>query len=490
MAAEPPSMTPPPARGPAPIPPAVRQRLQKQYEHALKSSEKGEYDYATQFLTECVVEDPGNVVYLQGFLNNLQKKYGPKKKGARFAGIKSTGHRMSLSRAAGKGDWKGAFQAGCAALALNPWDADALVGLADASKTLRLDASRLRYLQLALEVDPKSADVHREMALALQDFGQFDQAISHWRKVVEAKPEDEEATQAVSRLSVEQTIQKGGYDPTLLANTARREAGKPHEGKPVSVAHLSRGGAPIPVHEPSFTPEERLLAAIEVEPTVIENYLRLGDIYMHQDRLDDAERMYERGSQASGGGDMQARERLEELLIKRASRRHDSARAHYEHEKTPEAKQLFDRARIDKNQVELEVYAARADRDKNNLRVQFELGMRLKTAGKYREAISAFQAARGEPKRKALVLIELGECFQKIEQYKLALSHYEQAVEAVDPADMETRKLALYRAGVLATGLRELDLAERRLGELAGLDFGYRDVADRLDKLPGLRDKG
>jgi tetratricopeptide (TPR) repeat protein len=86
------------------------------------------------------------------------------------------------------------------------------------------------------------------------------------------------------------------------------------------------------------------------------------------------------------------------------------------------------------------------------------------------------------------VLLELGECFQRIEQYKLALSHYEQAIEACDPADVETMKLGLYRAGVLATGLRELDRAEKRLQELAGMDFGYRDVSDRLDKIARLRD--
>jgi tetratricopeptide (TPR) repeat protein len=140
--------------------------------------------------------------------------------------------------------------------------------------------------------------------------------------------------------------------------------------------------------------------------------------------------------------------------------------------------------------VELEVYAARADRDPNNPRLQFEVGMRLKKAGKPKQAITALQAARGDSKRKALVLLELGECFQKIEQYKLALAHYEQSIEATDSSDEETRKLALYRAGVLATGLRELDRAERHLGELAALDYGYRDVADRLDKVAALRDSG
>ena len=47
--------------------------------------------------------------------------------------------------------------------------------------------------------------------------------------------------------------------------------------------------------------------------------------------------------------------------------------------------------------------------------------------------------------------------------------------------------LALYRAGKLAMGLKDLATAEQYLTELAGLDFGYRDIAECLDKLNRLR---
>ena len=50
--------------------------------------------------------------------------------------------------------------------------------------------------------------------------GQFDQAIACWHRVEQAKPHDEEALQAISRLSVEKTIHKGGYDPALLGGDA------------------------------------------------------------------------------------------------------------------------------------------------------------------------------------------------------------------------------------------------------------------------------
>jgi hypothetical protein len=35
-----------------------------------------------------------------------------------------------------------------------------------------------------------------------------------------------------------------------------------------------------------------------------------------------------------------------------------------------------------------------------------------------------------------------------------------------------------------------LEKAEKYLTELAGLDYGYKDVAERLDKLAEIRNKG
>jgi tetratricopeptide (TPR) repeat protein len=136
----------------------------------------------------------------------------------------------------------------------------------------------------------------------------------------------------------------------------------------------------------------------------------------------------------------------------------------------------------------LEVYAARAGRNPGNSLLQYELGLRCKRAGKFKEAIQAFQAAREESRQKAQVQLHLGESFQYIKQFKLALASYEAAVQAADTSQPDTKKLALYRAGVLALELNDRERAEKHLTQLAAIDFGYRDVAERLDKLAALRD--
>jgi tetratricopeptide (TPR) repeat protein len=136
----------------------------------------------------------------------------------------------------------------------------------------------------------------------------------------------------------------------------------------------------------------------------------------------------------------------------------------------------------------VEIYSARSARYPENLTWRYELAMRLKAAGNHVEAIRHFQDVLQDPRRKGGVSLELGECFQKIKQYQLAMRNYVTAVESLTDREAELRKRALYRAGVLAAGLDDRDSAQKYLGTLAGLDFGYRDVAQRLDKLAAPKD--
>jgi tetratricopeptide (TPR) repeat protein len=149
------------------------------------------------------------------------------------------------------------------------------------------------------------------------------------------------------------------------------------------------------------------------------------------------------------------------------------------------------------NRAEMDVFNARLTRQPGNDTWHYELGVRLKRAARFKEAIHELQQAGGDVRHKSQVHLELGECFQYVKQFKLALSNYEQAIKTSADKEPEVHKLALYRAGVLAMGLfktdqssQHLDAADNYLTELGGLDFSYRDVAERLDKISQLRNKG
>jgi tetratricopeptide (TPR) repeat protein len=474
--------------GLAPVTAAVRQRLQAVFEHARRSAEKGEHDYAHDLYSQCLTEDPANLIFLQHFLANLSQKYGNNKKGARFAALKIKPARMSLSKAATKGQWHDAFAAACDALKLNPWDVATLVDLADVYQQIGSDECQLYVLRWALDAAPRDVTVNRRAAETLARLGQFDQAIGCWRRVEQARPGDEEAAKAISQLSVEKTIQQGGYKQDLMQSGAS-DSGAAEMRAAERTDSVSAGAVPRAAQpQADSAREQTLLDAIAANPAELASYVELAELFTVQDRLREAEEILVRALAASGGGDLTIRELVEEAHLRRARNQVNVAQSRAEQDKTTESQELAQRMVAQLNQAEMEVFAARAGRNPGNLVIQYELGLRCKRAGKYREAIQAFQAARDDSRHKALVQLHLGESFQHIRQFRLALASYEAAVEAADSIQADAKKLALYRAGVLAAELNDRDRAERHLTELAAIDFGYRDVADRLDKLAALRD--
>src|SRR5688572_22438971 len=118
------------------IPPALRRRLQQCYEHAKKlmAQPKYDFDYANTALTDCVVSDPGNLVYVDAFLDNLNKKYNNNLKGASMQMFLPRG---PLKKALAAKQWQEAIKAGAAILKTNPWDAATLRGMAEACEHLQ-----------------------------------------------------------------------------------------------------------------------------------------------------------------------------------------------------------------------------------------------------------------------------------------------------------------------------------------------------------------
>ena len=146
-------------------------------------------------------------------------------------------------------------------------------------------------------------------------------------------------------------------------------------------------------------------------------------------------------------------------------------------------RETLDRLRTVLVKQEIDIFAARVERYPDNVSWKFELAIRLKTAGSPAEAIKYFQAVQVDSRRRGAVALELGECFQKIKQYPLAMRNYQTAVESLGDREIDLQKRALYRAGVLAAAMKDRDAALKFLSNLAEIDFGYRDVAQRLEKL-------
>ena len=186
---------------------------------------------------------------------------------------------------------------------------------------------------------------------------------------------------------------------------------------------------------------------------------------------------------AASGNDLKVREHLEDRQIRWSKRRVMLAEKQVQITDSEATRETLDRLRTVLVKQEIDIFAARVERYPDNVSWKFELAIRLKTAGSPAEAIKYFQAVQVDSRRRGAVALELGECFQKIKQYPLAMRNYQTAVESLGDREIDLQKRALYRAGVLAAAMKDRDAALKFLSNLAEIDFGYRDVAQRLEKL-------
>jgi tetratricopeptide (TPR) repeat protein len=456
-----------------PITPAARKRLQKCFEHASKQTTQDNYDYATELLTQCVVGDPSNVLYVRSYIENLQKKYGNNKKGAPLAQFKELGARSALKKAIGDGQWDEAVKHGLKILAVNPWDIPTLRSLATAAQNSAGGEwasgdgeCELYYLKCALEAGSKEVETNKQCARAMAERGQYDQAIACWHRVEQALPGNEEAQKAISELAVKKTLSRF-EDPAKKA-AARGQAG------------------PAAQAQEELPPDEVLRRRLAQDPKDLPAYYELAQIYLNADKYKEAEQVYAEALEATDG-DPDVQEKWEDVQVRRL--RHYAAQARARRKESEDADREYRRLRKELNEAEIKRFQHLCDRYPNILRYKYDLGVQYQIGRQHNEAIKQFQAARNDPRCKGLCFLGMGQCFQAIKQKRLAMQNYEAAVAEIPDRDAQNKKEALYLAGKMALeDMGDLTVAERHLTALAGMDFTYKDVSALLDKIAGMHD--
>jgi tetratricopeptide (TPR) repeat protein len=427
----------------------------------------GNAQYAIDMFSACVMGDPGNAVFLQAFIAALKRKFGAKKSGT-FTSLLSAGGRTGMKRAASNAQWRDVIKQGVEILKSNPADHACLLAMAEACGNLMFVECQAVYLRAALDAAPADAEVNRQCGRYAASQGNFDQAIECWRRIARIKGLTEEAEREIAQLSVDKTITAG-----------KGLVGRAAANQPAAGAETAK-----PVDR-----RAELMQSVRDNPADVDGTLELADLFEQDGRIDEAEKLLARALSASGN-ELKVREHVEDRQLRWAKSKVMIAEQRLAASDTPENRETVDKLKRAQLRQELEVFGARSSRYPENLTWRYELALRLKAAGKFPEAIRYFQEALKDVRRKGAISLELGECFQSIKQYPLAMQNYEAAVEALTDRELELRKRALYRAGVLAAGLKDLDAAQKHLSAVAGLDYGYRDVAERLDKLRSAKDNG
>ena len=339
-----------------------------------------------------------------------------------------------------------------------------------ASAAVTFGDCELYLLKCAFDTFPKDKpdyEVCRQLAEALTKRERYVEAINFWHKVELVRPEDELPKRSIATLTV---LQHQAKDPKYEADKAKA-AGK--SGEQAGGIH-ARG--PSQTADPAQPEGPYRLRRVGKSLPELRSFRRSGRGFQAEAR----------GIEQRPHGAGRNRGRATPRLAFQDGRGRQESQANGQARRTRnEYKQL----RMTVIEKELDVYSNRCERYPNNLIFRYELAQRYQWKGDIGEAIKQYQIAVHDPRKRGKCLINLGECFRAIKQFHLAMDHFEQAVQEIPDRDQEEKKLAYYRAGTLAMGLKDLAKADKYLTTLASMDYTYRDTSDLLERLHRMQDE-
>ncbi|MFM7607055.1 MAG: hypothetical protein ACKO8Z_17895 [Prosthecobacter sp.] len=128
----------------------------------------------------------------------------------------------------------------------------------------------------------------------------------------------------------------------------------------------------------------------------------------------------------------------------------------------------------------IEEAKGRVERNPTDKTLRYELGQALFNGGLYTEAIPELQQARSNPHIRTKAMLLLGRCFEKKNMNDLAESVLSEAAKELVAMD-NIKKQILYELAMVNEKSGKRDQYLEALKEIYNTDYGYRDVAKRVE---------
>jgi tetratricopeptide (TPR) repeat protein len=221
------------------------------------------------------------------------------------------------------------------------------------------------------------------------------------------------------------------------------------------------------------------------EPANVDLARRLGALNEQKEDFDAAIGWYQYAVDLTKGADAGLVRRASDLKIKSLDR---EIAAHEEflstHEATNElyakTSELLKDAKAKRAEILIADGQERVARNPTDLQLRFELGENLFNARRFREAVPELQRARQNPHARVKAMNLLGCCYRELEMLDLAVKQLEEASKEILAMD-GMKKQIVYNLGLVYERMGEPEKSLACMKQIYEVDYGYRDVAKRVE---------
>jgi len=321
----------------------------------------------------------------------------------------------------------------------------------------------------------------RRLFLLLKDsyaaVGLYDRAIAACQCAVKLKPEDGELADELKRLEAERTVARGHYDQAGDFTKSIKDREEQEK--------LHFQAAVVKTEDYRITAVADARKALAKDPDLPQNIFNLAQALadMETDQAEsEAIELLEKAYAKKQ--DFTFKERAGQIRIKQLRRKIRSAKRYLEsNPDDARAKARFAELTAELNNVELEHWRSCIENYPTDLRAKYEYGVRLLEAKKYDQAIPLLQEAQRDPRRKILAMNNIGLCFYHKGWFADAIDVFKRAIESYQIKDDGTAKELRYNLARAYEGQGDADKALELYRKIAQLDFAYKDVSKRVDRL-------
>jgi tetratricopeptide (TPR) repeat protein len=320
------------------------------------------------------------------------------------------------------------------------------------------------------------------------ELGQYDKAVAACQRAVRMRPESKELADEYKNLSAELTMSKGKYgqkgdfrqsiqdSDTQAKLYAQDRVIKTKDHRLTAVEEARRAYAREPDQAKTIFALAEALADLQTDEAQGEAIQLLEDAYVGRDDFSFKER----------AGNLRIRQLRRK--IRQATR---EVEAQAPNAQTPNAQ---GKARLDElhktlAETELEHDRLCVENYPTDLGHKYEYAVQLMANERYNEAIPLFQEAQKDPRRRIASLDKIGQCFFLKGWHADAIDVFTTAIESYEIKDDGLAKELRYNLARAYEEKGELMRALEVYRKIAQMDFGYRDVSDRVDRLRTATDR-
>jgi len=332
-------------------------------------------------------------------------------------------------------------------------------------------------VQTLLEEKPGDTKILHELGRVYHELGESDKEVEVYNKIAEIDPSDVEAFRLGKDASARASMKTGGWNKA----ESYRDLIKDKDAA-VSLEQESRL---VQAEESLDGQIGQAFARHQAEPQSVDFARKLAALYALKDDFENAIEWYQYTANLTPG-DPALAQKISELQRKRLDReiaeQEGFLATHVAQDPLfAERSEVLLLAKKKRAQLLIDDARGRSERNPTDLQARFELGENLSRAGRFREALPELQRARQNPAARLKSMNLLGSCYRELGMLDLAAQQLEEAAQEISSMDAMKKEI-VYNLGLVYELMGEGGKSIAAMKQIYQADYGYRDVAVRVEK--------